>query len=370
MINNERLLERFLKYVQIDSPTKFEREFAEVLMEELKELGLEVRMDKAGEKVGSNSGNVLGFLKATSDGEPILFSSHMDTVSPSIGVKPIIRDGVVYSDGTTILGGDDKAGVAAIMETLQTIVENNIPHGDIEVSFSIFEEGGLFGAKNLDYSQIKSKKAFILDSGGQPGEIIVAGPAQNKIDIKFIGKPAHAGVAPEEGISAIQMASYAIENMKLLRIDEETTANIGIVTGGQATNIVMETLNIVAEARSLDNDKLEAQSNHMKAVCEEAAAKFGGSVEVTINNAYGAFNVDVNSEIVLKTMEAAKNIGLNPHTAKSGGGSDTNIFNSNGITAINLGIGEKKAHTLEEHIHIKDLEAAGRLALEIVKTFA
>lgn len=370
MIDEKRLLDRFLKYVQIDSPTKYEKEFADYLMKEMEKMGLEVHMDDAGEKVGSNAGNVIGRLKGNTDGETILFSAHMDTVSPGRGIKPVIKDGVIYSDGTTVLGGDDKAGIAAILEAIETVIEKDIPHGDIEVVFSIYEEGGLYGAKNLDYSKLKAKKAFVFDSGGDPGEIIVQWPAQNKINAKFIGKEAHAGVAPENGISAIQMAAEAISNMKLLRIDEETTANIGIIRGGEATNIVTKEVTIEGEARSLSNEKLKAQTDHMVKCCQEAAEKFGGQVELDVQNSYEAFKVEEDAEIVQKVKEACKNIGLEPFTTSSGGGSDTNILNANGIEAVNLGIGEKKPHTVEEHIHIKDLENAAKLALEIIKVFA
>lgn len=370
MINEKRLLERFLNYVQIDSPTKYEREFAEYIMKEMEKMGLEVHMDDAGEKVGSNSGNVIGRLKGNTDGETILFSAHMDTVSPGKGIKPVIKNGVIYSDGTTVLGGDDKAGIAAILEAIETVIEKDIPHGDIEVAFSIYEEGGLYGAKNLDYTKLKAKKGFVLDSGGNPGEIIIQGPAQNKIYAKFIGKEAHAGVAPENGISAIQMAAEAISNMKLLRIDEETTANIGVISGGEATNIVTKEVKIQGEARSLSDEKLQAQTEHMVKCCEEAAQKFGGRVEVEVDHSYGAFKVEEDAEIVQKVKEACRNIGLEPYTTSSGGGSDTNILNANGIVAVNLGIGERKPHTVEEHIHIKDLENAARLVLEIIKVHA
>lgn len=370
MINEKRLLERFLNYVQIDSPTKYEREFAEYIMKEMEKMGLEVHMDDAGEKVGSNSGNVIGRLKGNTDGEAILFSAHMDTVSPGKGIKPVIKDGVIYSDGTTVLGGDDKAGIAAILEAIETVIEKGIPHGDIEVVFSIYEEGGLYGAKNLDYTKLKAKKGFVLDSGGNPGEIIIQGPAQNKIYAKFIGKEAHAGVAPENGISAIQMAAEAISNMKLLRIDEETTANIGVISGGEATNIVTKEVKIQGEARSLSDEKLQKQTEHMVKCCEEAAQKFGGKVEVEVDHSYGAFKVEEDAEIVQKVKEACRNIGLEPYTTSSGGGSDTNILNANGIVAVNLGIGERKPHTVEEHIHIKDLENAARLVLEIIKVHA
>lgn len=370
MIDEKRLLDRFLKYVQIDSPTKYEKEFADYLMKEMEKMGLEVHMDDAGEKVGSNSGNVIGRLKGNTDGETILFSAHMDTVSPGKGIKPVIKDGVIYSDGTTVLGGDDKAGIAAILEAIETVIEKGIPHGDIEVVFSIYEEGGLYGAKNLDYTKLKAKKGFVLDSGGNPGEIIIQGPAQNKIYAKFIGKEAHAGVAPENGISAIQMAAEAISNMKLLRIDEETTANIGVISGGEATNIVTKEVKIQGEARSLSDEKLQKQTEHMVKCCEEAAQKFGGRVEVEVDHSYGAFKVEEDAEIVQKVKEACRNIGLEPYTTSSGGGSDTNILNANGIVAVNLGIGERKPHTVEEHIHIKDLENAARLVLEIIKVHA
>lgn len=370
MINEKRLLERFLSYIQIDSPTKQERKFADFIMNEMKKIGLEVYMDDAGEKVGSDSGNVIGKLKGNTEGETILFSAHMDTVSPGIGINPVIKDGIIFSDGTTILGGDDKAGIAAIIEALQTIIENDIPHVDIEVTFTIFEEGGLFGAKNLEYDKLKAKTGFVLDSGGDPGDIVVQGPAQNKINAKFIGKEAHAGVAPEHGISAIQIVSEAISNMKLLRIDEETTANIGHISGGEATNIVTKEVVFHGEARSLSNEKLKAQTDHMVKCCEDAAKKFGGKVEMDVDNAYGAFKVDEDAEIVQMVKEACTNIGLESHTMKSGGGSDTNILNDNGITAVNLAVGMRLVHTLEEHIYIKDLEKVAELVLEIIKVYS
>lgn len=370
MINKKRILDRFLRYVQIDSPSKEEREFADFLKLEMESLGLEVIMDDAGEKVGSNSGNLIGRLKGNTDGQSILFSAHMDTVSPGRGIKPIIKDGVIYSDGTTILGGDDKAGIAAIMEALEITKEKNIPHGDIEISFSIYEEGGLHGAKNLDYSKIKSKLGFVFDSGGQPGHIAVQGPGQNKIDVKFIGKEAHAGVAPESGISAIQMASEAISNMKLLRIDEETTANIGSIKGGEATNIVTPIVEVLAESRSLNGEKLKVQTDHMVKCCKDAADKFGGQVEVEVSNVYTEFKVDKEDEIVQMVMKACHNLNIDPITTTTGGGSDTNVFNQKGIQAVNLGMGGRRAHTLEEHVYIKELEDTGRLALEIIKLYA
>ncbi|MEG2353932.1 MAG: M20/M25/M40 family metallo-hydrolase [Clostridium sp.] len=367
MINKDRVVEKFLKYVQINSESRNEVEFAKLMMEELMDLGFEVEMDNTGEIVGGNSGNLIAKLLGTNDKEPVLFSCHMDTVTPGINIKPIIKDEVIYSDGTTILGGDDKAGIAAILEAVKTIKENKIDHRTIEIFFSVCEEGGLFGAKNLDYTKIKSRIAFVLDSGGKPGQIVVKGPAQDKISAKVIGKPAHAGVCPEQGISAIQVAAEAITNMKLLRIDEETTANIGSINGGGATNIVCPEIEIKAEARSLNSEKLDIQTAHMVKCFKDAAKKFNTTVEVDTERMYGPFVIDENDELVNMAKSACAKIGLEAFTASTGGGSDTNILNCNGVKAVNLGIGERKPHTLEEHLAIVDLVNTSKLVLELMR---
>ncbi len=369
MINQDRVVNEFLELVQIDSHSGKEGVVAKTLIKKLEELGLDVTVDDAGEKVGGETGNVIAKMKGTKSGPTILFSCHMDTVTPGEGIKPIIKDGVIYSDGTTILGGDDKAGIAAILEGIKFVKENNIEHSDVEVVFSIWEEGGLFGAKNLDTSKINAEYGFVLDSGGSPGEIIVTGPAQDKVNAKIIGKPAHAGVAPEEGVSAIMIAARAIDNMKLLRIDEETTANIGIISGGQATNIVAPEVTIKAESRSINEAKLNAQTAHMVEVFEKAAKDLGGKVEMDVERMYPAFNIDPEDEIVKKAQEVFGRMGIDSYTAATGGGSDTNILNGYGIKAINLGIGEKKPHTLEEHLHIKDLVDASKMVAELIKIF-
>lgn len=367
MINKERVLERFLQYIQIDSESYNEGEFAKRLHKDLEKLGFEVEFDNAGEIVGSNTGNIIVRLKGNIEGESIMLCGHMDTVTPGKGIKPVIKDGIVYSDGTTILGGDNKGGVASIIEALTVIREEEINHPDIEVVFTIAEEAGIYGAKNLDYSKIKSKKAYIFDSSGDIGTIIVKGPAQDKLLIRIIGKPAHAGVSPESGISAIQIAAEAISNMKLLRIDENTTANIGKISGGVATNIVCPEVIVEAETRSTDINSLENQTAHMIETFKKYAEKFGGKVEMEVNRVFGQFVIDENDEIVNKAKRAMKAIGIEGKTASSGGGSDTNILNGNGIKAVNLSSGERKPHTLEEHMIIDDLEKLSKLILELVK---
>ncbi len=369
MIQEKRLVEEFMKYVQISSPTKSEKDFADFLYKELEALGLEVHIDDTAAQTGSNTGNLIAKLKGDGKGEPVIFSCHMDTVSPAIGIKPSLADGVIRSDGTTILAADDKAGIAAIIEALRVISEHNIPHGDIGLAFSVFEEGGLHGAKALDYAQFGARHAFVLDSGGDPGQIIIQGPAQDKINFHVKGRAAHAGVAPEEGISAISIAAEAISKMKLLRIDHETTANIGRIEGGSVTNIVAEDVYVTSEARSLTDEKLEAQSAHMIACFEEAAAKFGGSVAVEHSRMYSSFKVDPSDEIVQRVSSAFASIGIPSFTQATGGGSDTNVINQKGIRAVNLGIGERKAHSLEEHIFVKDLVNVSRLVLALIQEY-
>lgn len=369
MINKKRLIDEFIELVKIDSPSSKEGKVAQVLVKKLEEIGCEVIIDDAGVKAGGETGNVIATLKGNKEGKTLLFSSHMDTVSPGIGIKPIIDEakGIIKSDGTTVLGSDDKAGIAAILEGLRFIKENNIQHPDIQVVFSIWEEGGLFGAKYLDYSKINADFGFVLDSGGSPGEIIVQAPAQDAIKVKITGKPAHAGLAPEKGISSIMVAARAIENMNLLRIDEETTANIGIVNGGIATNIVMPELEIVAEARSLSEDKLDNQTNHMVETFKKAAQEFGAEIDIQVNRAYAPFTIEENDEIVQLAKRAFSNMNLESKTTSTGGGSDTNILNKNGIKAVNLGIGMKNAHTLEEYIAIEDLINSSIMVVELIK---
>lgn len=255
-------------------------------------------------------------------------------------------------------------GYGVLSAVIESKIKDRIPFSTVNP-----EEGGLHGAKALDYSQFGARHCFVLDSGGDPGQIIIQGPAQDKINFKVKGRAAHAGVAPEEGISAIVIAAEAIANMKLLRIDSETTANIGRIEGGTVTNIVAEEVYVTSEARSLVDSKLEAQSKHMIDCFEKAAQKFGGSVEVEHHRMYSSFQVNADDEIVKNAFTACKNVGLNPFTQATGGGSDTNIINGKGITAINLGIGERKAHSLDEHLYVKDLVKVSELVLEIISLY-
>ena len=274
MINQERIKNLLLELVQIDSHSRKERDVAECIKKYCEEMGAQVEIDDAGEKVGGNTGNVIArFAGHDSDAPSIMMSAHMDTVVPGEGVKPIVEGDIIRTDGTTVLGGDDKSGCAVIIEVIRCLQEQNIPHTPIEAIFSICEEVGLLGAKNVDVSKLKAKYGIVFDSD-DPGFLFTKGPSSNHMEFKIHGLESHAGVAPEEGISAIKIAAEGSSAMKLGRIDQETTANIGEIEGGMATNIIPNLVVLKGEARSHSEEKLEAQT----AAHEEMSGRRRGQI--------------------------------------------------------------------------------------------
>jgi tripeptide aminopeptidase len=366
MINTDRMINTFLEYIKIDSESFNEKNMCDFLSKQLMAEGFEVVINDIGAKLGSNGYNMVVKYPGDESKEPIFLSSHVDTVVPGVGIKPVINGDLITSDGTTILGGDDKAGVAIIVEVMRTVKENNLTSRPIEAIFSICEEVGLQGAKEFDLSLIKSKEGVILDSGGPIGTIITQAPAQDALSVTIHGKPAHAGVAPETGVSAIQIAAEALTNMKLYRIDEETTANFGSINGGGATNIITPLVEMKGETRSLNVDKLEKQTASMKKAFEDAAAKLGGTVDVDIVRKYNPLNVPSDANIVLELKKAFEANGCEPIITSTGGGSDTNIYYEKGLDCVNISCGMAKAHTLEEEIKISDMEKTAKSILTLV----
>ena len=265
-----------------------------------------------------------------------------------------------------MLGGDDKSGVAAIVEVLRTVVEEGLPHPTIEAVFTVCEEIGLLGSQNLDYGRITAKKAAVLDGDGDAGRIIIGAPGQDKLEATITGRRAHAGVAPEEGISAIQVAAEAISRMKLLRIDGETTANVGAISAQYATNIVPEVLTLAAEARSRDSGKLDRQSGHMVDCLRSACEKYGAKLDVSLTRAYDAFSYGEDDPFVREVVAACHRAGLEPQLDVTGGGSDANNMNAHGIKALVLSTGMAKVHTVEEELEVRNLENTARLVLALV----
>lgn len=366
-MNTQRLVDNFIRYIQIDSESYDELNIAKTVMADLQELGCEVYMDNAGEKLGSNAGNIYAVFKGDETFEPILFSAHLDTVKPGKNIKPVIKDGVIYSDKTTVLGGDDKSGVVSVIEAIKMIKEQNLNHPTVEIVFTICEECGLLGSRNLDYSRLTSKKAAVLDSSGDAGVIIQGAPGKTKISGHFIGKTSHAGVAPEDGISAIQIAAEAISNMKLLRIDDETTANIGTLKAEYSTNIVPEKVYMLAEARSRNAEKLDAQKKHMMKCIDDACVKFGGKFEGEVDDLYYPYFTDENDSFISEIKDACIRSNVKHCIKLSGGGSDANNMNLNGIKSVVLGTGMCKVHSVNEEITIKNLEDITKIVFELIK---
>ncbi|MCK5099865.1 MAG: M20/M25/M40 family metallo-hydrolase, partial [Desulfobacteraceae bacterium] len=371
MINHKRLRNKFEELVQIYSGSKHENQIAENLALTLKEMGAEVTFDNAGKACGSDSGNLIAKFKGNVDVEPIFLCGHMDTVEPGENVKPVFDDGIFKSDGTTILGADDKSALAIILEILNVIFENKLQHPPIEIIFTICEEIGLLGAKNFDLSLIDSKFGYILDSTDTNG-IATKAPAANKLSIKVFGKAAHSGGEPENGVNALAIASKAISKLNLGRIDHETTCNLGTIRGGIATNIIPDLIEINGEVRSHDEKKLETVTNTINNAFLKAREEFCNEmsipeIEFVVENDFPKTNIPEDSLVVTLAQKASENLGRKLETKVIGGGADANIFFGKGIMPGVIGTGMKDVHTVNESISLNDMVKAAELVLEIIK---
>jgi len=366
MVNRERLIDSFVKMVEIESVSGREGRFKDYLAELLRQRGLQVMEDQAGQALGGDAGNLLAAWPGSAKGPAILFCAHMDTVQPGIGIKACVTGDRITSAGDTILGADDKAGIAALLEAIDCINEQNLSHPDVEILFTVGEEQGLQGSKQFDYQLLKARMAFALDGGGNPGEIIIQSPCQNEIEYTAYGKSAHAGINPEEGINAIHIASQALAAMPCGRIDEETTCNLGIIEGGTARNIVADVCRVKGECRSLKRSKLDDLTNRLVNIFKEEVEKRGGRAEVQVTFLYPELRLDQDEPVVQIAVRAAEKVGLKPVLTSTGGGSDASIINGQGIPCVNLGIGMRQVHTTNEYILIEDLLKDAEYIMEII----
>ncbi|RME82877.1 MAG: M20/M25/M40 family metallo-hydrolase, partial [Caldilineae bacterium] len=311
------------------------------------------------------AGNLLARLPG--EGDPVLLSAHMDTVGEDRGIRPVVRDGVVYSEGDTILGADDKSGVAIILENLALLQEHpDIRHLPVEVVITVGEERGLLGAKAFDVSKLQAKWGIVLDAGGPVGTLVYSAPSQNYIDATVIGRKAHAGGEPEKGINAIKVAAEAIAAMPLGRIDEETTANIGVIRGGEATNIVPDRVEMRGEARSRNEAKLEKQTQAMLEALHEAAARHGASVEFNVREAFKTYRITPDQPPYAAAARAMESLGITLRPTMSGGGTDGNIYTAAGVLCTPLSTGMTDVHTPDEHIAVQDMVDAARIIATIL----
>ncbi|MFQ5657144.1 MAG: M20/M25/M40 family metallo-hydrolase [Candidatus Methylomirabilales bacterium] len=376
MINRDRMRDHFLTLVRIDSLSRKEREVALRLHEELRGLGADVSFDQADRMVGGTVGNLIARIPGTRPGvAPFLICAHMDTVGPGEGIKPQVEGSVIKSDGSTILGADDKSGIAIICEVLRVLREDQIPHGELEILFTICEEIGLQGVRHLDVSRLRARTGLVLDSS-DPDRLITRAPAANRLQFTIRGLEAHAGVCPERGINAIRIASEAIAGMRLGRLDDETTANIGTIEGGTAINIIPSFVIVHGEARSHDEAKLKAQTDHMICCFEEAAARAQlkldgetqrGQVTCQVLRDFDRLFISEGATIIQLVRQAARTLGREITLWRTGGASDANILCAKGLEVANVGTGQREVHTLREYLLLDDMVRSAELILATVK---
>jgi tripeptide aminopeptidase len=373
----DRLVDDFVALVRISSPSRREADVARWLTATLTGMGVRVDVDDAGAHISGDTGNLLAQFPGTApDAPPLLLCAHMDTVVPCERVTPVREGDVIRTDGTSVLGGDDKAGIVAILEAVRIVRERGIPHGPIDVLFTVCEEQGLIGAKHFDVGRLRARRGLVLDCDGVD-ELVVQGPAANRVAFTVHGLEAHAGLCPEEGISAIRVASEAIAAIRLGRIDEETTANLGRIEGGLASNIIPNKVVVRGETRSRSDAKLRAQTEHMVACFEAAAGRhhvtvagraYAARVETNVYRDYDRLDVPTDSTIVTLVRGAVEGRGRALAVRATGVGCDANVFNGkHGLEVANLGCGMRQIHTVHEWVNVNDLEATASTLVETLR---
>ncbi len=366
MIRPDRLTALFLDLVRIDSISRREGRVAARLADELRDVGATVTFDRAHEPLGGEVGNLIAQIPGTTDAPALLLCAHMDTVEPGCGVTPVVDGDVIRTDGTTVLGGDDKSGIAIVCECVRACREHGLPHPPIDVVFTICEEVGLLGARHLDLDLVRARRGLVFDSDSV-GVVFTRGPGSNLIEVVVHGRASHAGMAPEQGVSAIQVAGEAIAAMRLGRLDDETTANLGLISGGRAVNIVPDEVRIRGEARSVDPERLTAQTAHMETCFREAAARHpGASVEVAVSRMYEPMRVADDAPIMRLVRAAAERVGRPIAEALFGGGCDANVLNQRGLEVVNLGTGMREIHSTREWLKVSDMVATAEVTLAAI----
>jgi tripeptide aminopeptidase len=370
MIHPDRLVQNFLGLSLIDGIHGNESDVAKEMVRRFTVLGMESHMDDAGSTFGGNTGNIHARLNGTVDVQPVLLCAHMDTVQSTKGLKHVLHNGTIATDGTSILGGDDRSGLAIILEIMNTLQDEKIPHGPIEILCTVCEEAGMHGAKYITRSDFSAPFGFVFDCQASPGNYIVEAPAAVSFRATVKGRSAHAAVSPEKGIHAIEIAGKAIAALRLGRWDHTGMMNIGTIHGGTSINVVPDLVEITGETRNANEEKLHYQIDCIKKAFHTAAAELGGSVDLTFTEKYGGYQFSDESPMIRIASAAIREAGLEPTPLKYAGGSDANVLNKNGIPMLNLGVGFKNAHSFQEYIAVQDLVATAQIGLNIVRAIA
>ncbi len=366
-INEARIRAEFEELVSIDSESFKEREMADRMKEKLSELGIQAKEDDTAEKIGGNAGNLFGMLKGELPGTPILLSGHMDTVSPGIGKKAIFHeDGIITSDGTTVLGGDDLTGVVAILEGIRAVKEAGIPHRDIEILLAVAEEPFTRGSSEFDFSQVKAKESYVLDVTGPVGTAILQAPTILSFEAAVKGRAAHAGFEPEKGIHAIQTASRAIAKLKLGHVDDVTTLNVGLISGGSVVNAVPELCTCKGEIRSYSHEKAMETMENVRLVFEKAVQETGAELSFTYRLHVKAFHLKPDAPVAANFAKACRTLGIEPKFGSTFGGSDGNTMMQHGIPCAVLSCGMYEVHSVREYAKVGDIVNGARLIAELI----
>lgn len=365
--NQVRIIDEFTKLVSINSPSFFERQMGDYIKNRLQALGLIVIEDDAGEKIGGNCGNIYGFLNGNTNRKPLLFCAHLDTVEPSRGKEAVIGDnGTIRSRGNTVLGADDLTGVAAIMEALTVIKEKNLPHGPIEVLFTVAEEAYCKGSAVFEFSKIMAEEAFVLDLAGLVGTAAYMAPSILSFTATIHGKSSHAGFAPQKGIHAIAAAADAIGMMPMGRLDDETSLNIGTITGGHATNIVPDKCVVEGEIRSLNHEKALKQAELVRKQFERSCSAARASFDFELKTVSRAYATPTNHPVIIRFEKACDRLGLPVSLIKTFGGSDNNIIAQNGIVGLVLASAMNRVHACDEFTTVEEIIRIAELTLQLM----
>jgi tripeptide aminopeptidase len=362
------VLDLFLELVAIPSPSGSERLVADRVGAYLTELGLEWEEDATGPDVGSDSGNIYCRLPGgNGGGTPLFLCAHLDTVPPDGPIRPVVEEGVVRNAGGTILGSDNKAAVAAMLEGARRIVTDGLPHAGVELVFTTKEEVGLVGAGAFDTTRLEAKLGYVYDHAAPIGEVVIGAPSARAFEVRYHGRAAHAGIAPEEGRSAVQAAARAIADLRLGRIDELTSANVGVIVGGTARNVVPEWCTVTAEARSHDDRRLSEVVQEMMETFSFAASVSDCTVEIEVKEQYRGYRFRADEPVIALAQAALSRAGAELHATLCGGGADANVFNVSGLRCAVLANGMAEIHTPDEHIAVADIERMVDVTLGLVE---
>jgi tripeptide aminopeptidase len=360
------LRDLFTRLASIRSPSREEREMADAVTSFLRDVGVEVQEDDSAAITGCACGNLIARVPGRGAGTPLALCAHLDTVPLERAPTVVIDNGVVRSDGQTILGADDKAAVAVLLILVRDLA-GEAPAADLEVVFTAGEEIGLQGAKALAPDALRAATVFVLDSEGAPGTVITSAPTLKAVNAEFRGVAAHAGIEPESGRSAVLAAARAVSGMRLGRVDQETTANVGIIRGGSAVNVVPDRCLLRGEVRGRDEARLAAQLEPMLEALALAAAETGVDVDVDVHEDFRGYTHSADALPLRIAAAAMAEIGLERRLIGGGGGSDSNVFNARGLPAATLGVGFEHVHSPREQIRLADLDQMYHLAHALVR---